>query len=82
MPIEINEIELPAFLAPALINGDTSSLTEADEVLLGKVHAWLAEHKARVVDVGDSYFAQIWRPWHPAAPFNGDCATYTLHIER
>ncbi len=65
---------LPAFLAPALINGDTSGLTEADEKLLAKILAQYAP--GHIVSCeGESYFAVKSYPFR----FAGDVANYTLH---
>lgn len=48
-------VTLPAFLAPALINGDMSGLEERDLYWVDKVHEYIAP--GRIVDVGDPYFA-------------------------
>ena len=49
-------VTLPAFLAPALINGDTSGIdTPEDMALLEKAYAFVAP--GSVVDCGESYFA-------------------------
>jgi hypothetical protein len=69
-------VVLPAFLASALVNGDTSGLDgPKDEALL---HAALKYCKGySIVDVGEPYFS----PWCDAdevGPFVGDVAEYTL----
>lgn len=63
--IEVDYITLPAFLASALVNGDTSGLERGDLECLDAINARLARDGFEVVDVardddGDFYPRFTW----------------------
>ncbi len=65
---------LPAFLASALINGDTSGLNENDEVWLEKAYKYC--EPGQIVDVGESFFA--WSCDLPGFKMGADMAEFTV----
>jgi len=78
MKREVETVVLPAFLASALINGDTSGLEDDDMKHLEAAHEYL---KGFVVcDVGESFFS--WSCDLPGFNLGADMAEYVLvHIE-
>ena len=67
--------ELPAFLASALFNGDTSSLDESDEKMLAEILAFHAP--AQIVSCSEEpFFATIC--YAGGRWFTGDVLEYTL----
>lgn len=77
--IVVSSVYLPAFLATALINGDVSSLTDYDTVILGKTYAWLSEQGLKLTSLveGSERFANISTPF----AFRGDVAEYVTYKE-
>lgn len=77
MAIEVGEVEtaiLPAFLASALINGDTDGLEPEDMKHLEAAHEYL---KGFIVcDVGESFFS--WSCDLPGFNLGADMAEFTL----
>lgn len=78
MTIETDSIILPAFLASALINGDTSSLSDADETMLNDVHELCARKGWRIVDCGEPFFSYSGRT--AIGSFSGELAEYTIFV--
>jgi hypothetical protein len=68
-------VTLPAFLAPALINGDTSGLEESDMKWVEAAHAYCAP--GHIVSCGDgTWFA--WRNDLPGFNLGCDVMEYTI----
>lgn len=65
---------LPAFLASALINGDTSSLDDGDMQWYEEALKYAGD--GQYVDVGEPYFA--WRNELPGFNLGADVAEYTI----
>jgi hypothetical protein len=77
--IETDTIELPTFLASALLYGDTSGIEDnaADMAMLEFVEEWLVKEGWHVTDVSeDSEFGRF-----PAwlSRLSGDVSTYTIY---
>lgn len=78
--MKLRTVELPAFLGPALINGDVTGLSAEDEIMLATVLArFTGWHFVSVGDaperMGESHFGRF-----PAwlSNLSGDCAYFTL----
>jgi hypothetical protein len=74
MTVQEKQLRLPAFLASALINGDISGLSDADEVALQQVHD--ATKGWHCVNCTEQYYEHVYSPilgW-----FSGDVCEYTF----
>ena len=72
--METKELTLPAFLGAALINGALPGLEDRDLSMLEEV--WTATVGWHFIDMGESYFDDIYSPI--IGHFAGDVAVYTL----
>ena len=81
--LEIDHIDLPAFLASALINGDISGLEDRDTSLLEEIHQWLRVNHWRIVGCADESQLGQWRGlvYVQAPPMLCDMLTYTIARE-
>lgn len=76
--IEVSTVTLPAFLASALVNGDTSGLSDADLPLVEAAHAYVAP--GRIVSAeGEPYFARTCDL--PGFHLGCDVMEYTVHTD-
>jgi hypothetical protein len=80
MAFETATIDLPSFLAVALINGDVSGFTDEEEETLEMVYNMVKDQygqNASIVDVSeDTFFAK----WYDGDGLGHDMATYTILV--
>lgn len=78
--IEVREITAPAFWASYFINGDRSSLSEAEK---DQADRWLAREcigRDDFVDCGEPHFTWSMHVYAPEMECRGgEVATYTYH---
>lgn len=77
MSIEADIITGPAFLAPALVNGDTSGLSESDLDCLTRFEESIAPWVV-VATEGESYFTWSY-PLYGGNADGGDVIEYVVH---
>jgi len=89
VPIEVDEVIGPAYWASALVNGDTSGLSDEEEAIMDR---WVKDLLDRGLDLGSVSTKDDEEPWFTwnyrqysgdyAGPSGGDVITYIVYRQQ